>query len=117
MDGAGSGQEGMERRRTYRFRRNLLFVTTLVTLVLVYLGAVPFHERLSASVARFTVFWAGVFVLAAFVLAMAVYDLARVRRDHRLRVRELEKELAATAAEARDLARRMQFGEGDGDDA
>jgi small-conductance mechanosensitive channel len=92
---------------SFRFRRNFLFVATLVTLVLVFLGAVTFHEKLSDSAVRFTVFWAGVFVLATVVLALAVYDLARVRRDHQMRVRELEKELAAAAADARELIRRQ----------
>lgn len=92
----------------FRFRRNFLFVATLLTLVLVFLGAVPYHEKLSQSAVRFTVFWAGVFVLATAVLALAIYDLARVRREHQLRVRELEKELAAAAADARDLMRQQQ---------
>jgi len=91
---------------SFRFRRNFLFVATLLTLVLVFLGAVPYHERLSESVARFTIFWAGVFVLATAVLALAIYDLARVRREHQRRVRELEKELAAAAADAREMMRR-----------
>ncbi len=91
----------------FRFRRNFLFVATLLTLVLVFLGAVPYHAKLSLSAVRFTVFWAGVFVLAAGVLALAIYDLARVRRDHQKRVRDLEKELAAAAADARELMRRQ----------
>lgn len=93
---------------TFRFRRNLLFVATLLTLVLVFLGAVPYQEKLSLSAFRFTVFWAGVFVLAAGVLALAIYDLARVRREHQMRVRELEKDLAAAAAEARELMRQQE---------
>lgn len=91
---------------SFRFRRNFLFVATLLTLVLVFLGAVPFHERLAGSVVRFTIFWAGVFVLATAVLVLAIYDLARVRHDHKRRVRELEKELAAAAADAREMMRR-----------
>lgn len=100
---------------SFRFRRNFLFVATLVTLILVFLGAVPYHEKLSQSAVRFTVFWAGVFVLATAVLALAVYDLARVRREHRMHVRELEKELAAAAADARELMRQQQQQEQDRD--
>jgi multisubunit Na+/H+ antiporter MnhB subunit len=107
MQSKEPGRSGTKPLCSFRFRRNFLFVATLVTLVLVFLGAVPFHEKLSESAVRFTVFWAGVFVLATVVLALAVYDLARVRRDHQMRVRELEKELAAAAADARELIRRQ----------
>ena len=107
MQSKDPGRSGTKPLSSFRFRRNFLFVETLVTLVLVFLGAVPFHEKLSQSAVRFTVFWAGVFVLAAGVLALAIYDLARVRRDHQKRVRDLEKELAAAAADARELMRRQ----------
>lgn len=93
---------------SFRLRRNFLFVATLLTLVLVFLGAVPYHEKLSLGAVRFTVFWAGVFVLATAVLALAIDDLARVRREHRMRVRELEKELSAAAADARELMRQQR---------
>jgi ABC-type siderophore export system fused ATPase/permease subunit len=102
---------------SFRFRRNFLFVATLVMLVLVFLGAVPYHEKLSGSAVRFTVFWAGVFFLATAVLALAVYDLARVRREHQMRVRELEKEFAAAAAEARELMRQQQDQDRDGSES
>ena len=100
-------RSGTKPINAFRFRRIFLFVATLLTLVLVFLGAVPYHQKLSLSAVRFTVFWAGVFVLAAAVLALAIYDLARVRRDHQMRVRDLEKELAAAAADARELMRRQ----------
>ena len=80
MQSKEPGRSGTKPLSSFRFRRNFLFVATLVTLALVFLGAVPFHEKLSQSAVRFTVFWAGVFVLAAGVLALAIYDLARVRR-------------------------------------
>jgi len=99
------GPRGM-RRAVYR--RNVLFVTTLATLVFVFLGAVPFADSLATRPLAFALFWGGCFVLAAFILALALYDLARVRREHRLRSRELEQELARAAAEARDLARRIK---------
>lgn len=93
---------------SFRFRRNLLFVATLLTLVLVFLGAVPYHEKLAESPMRFAIFWIGIFVLVAAILALALYDLVRVRRDHKRRVRELERELAAAAAEARSFMRLME---------
>ena len=118
MSGEGENKDGVGRDcgektgekssllSSIRCRRNLLFLCTLATLLLVFLGAVPLHPLLSAQLLRFTIFWAFVFVLAAFVLGLALYDLSRVRRDHGKRVRELEKELAAAAAEARELMRR-----------
>lgn len=110
MGDGHANKSGGVRPISFRFRRNLLFVATLLTLVLVFLGAVPFHEKLSASPLRFAVFWIGIFVLVAGVLVLALYDLARVRREHQLRVRDLEKELAAAAAEARALMRERERG-------
>lgn len=90
------------------FRRNLLFVATLVTLILVFVGAVPLRGVLEVSPMLFASYWSIVFVLVAAVLALAVYDLLRIRRDHQRRVRELEKELARAAGEARELARKLR---------
>lgn len=86
------------------FRRNLLFGTTLLTLVVVFLGAVPFGPALIDKPFWFTVFWSGCFVLVGIVLLLAFYDLIRIRKDHRKRVRELEKDLARAAEEARRIA-------------
>ncbi len=75
---------------------------------MVYAGAVPLAESLEKTPMRFASWWSGAFALAAIVLGLAVYDLVRIRRDHQLRVRELEKELARAAGEARELARRLR---------
>ena len=87
------------------FRRNLLFGTTLLTLAIVFLGAVPFGPALMGNPFWFTVFWTGCFVLVGLVLLLAFYDLIRIRKDHRQRVRDLEKALAHAAIEARRIAR------------
>lgn len=87
------------------YRRNLLFFTTLVTLILVFVGAAPLGRILAANPVRFAAYWIVVFLLAAFVLLLAVYDLIRIQRDHRKRVSSLEQELAGAAEEARRLAR------------
>lgn len=86
-------------------RRNVLFGTTLVTLVIVFLGAVPFGPALMQKPFWFTVFWSGCFVLVGVVLLLAFYDLVRIRKDHRRRMKDLEKELANAAEEARRIAR------------
>lgn len=87
------------------YRRNLLFFTTLITLILVFLGAVPMGRILASSPVWFAAFWIVVFFLAAFVLLLAIYDLIRIRKDHRKRLVSLEKELAEAAEEARRIAR------------
>ncbi len=87
------------------YRRNLLFFTTLATLILVFLGAVPLGRVLATNPVWFAAYWIVVFLLAAFVLLLAIYDLIRIRKDHRKRISSLEQELADAAEEARRLAR------------
>lgn len=89
-------------------RRNLLFALTLLTLILVFVGAVPLAETLVREPLAFTVFWLTCFILVILVLVLAFYDLMRVRREHARRVRDLDKELAAAAGEARRLMREMK---------
>lgn len=95
------------------YRRNLLFVTTLATLVLLFAGAVPLAPRLAASPFWFALFWIAVFLLASFVLLLAIYDLIRIRKEHRARMVELENELAEAAEEARQLAEELKAEEGE----
>lgn len=85
------------------FRRNLLFLATLLTLALVFIGAVPLGETLMAIPFAFALYWSACFFLVAAVLMLALYDLMRVRRDHRKEARTLEKELAAAAADVREM--------------
>lgn len=87
------------------YRRNLLFVMTLVTLALVFAGAVPLAKALMARPMLFFLFWALCFLLAGFVLMLAVYDLLQIRKEHQFRMDRLEEELSEAAEEARRLAR------------
>ncbi len=112
----GGGAACRKGLRRSRLRRNVLFVSTLATLLLVFLGAVPWAEWLAARPLGFTLFWGLCFVLAAFVLALAIYDLSRVRREHGHRVRQLERELADLATEAREAARRLREDETGGEE-
>jgi hypothetical protein len=89
-------------------RRNLLFGLTLLTLVLVFIGAVPLGGTLMKAPLAFAIFWLACFILAVLVLVLAFYDLMRVRREHARRIRDLDKELAAAAEEARRLMREMK---------
>lgn len=87
------------------YRRNLLFFTTLTTLVLVFVGAVPLGRVLMTAPIWFAAYWIVVFLLAAFVLLLAIYDLIRIRKEHRKRVSTLEEEMAEAANEARRIAK------------
>ena len=86
------------------YRRNLLFVSTIVTLILVFVGAIPLGPFLMERPLGFTLFWLACSSLVGFVFILAIYDLIRIRTDHRHRMIELEKELAEAADEAREMA-------------
>ena len=87
------------------YRRNLLFISTIVALVLVFAGAIPLGPFLMARPLTFALFWLGCFLLVGFVFILAIYDLIRIRSDHRHRMIELEKELAEATEEAREIAK------------
>jgi uncharacterized membrane protein len=96
------------------YRRNLLFISTLLTLILVFVGATALGPFLATKPIGFALFWIGVFLMASFVLLLAIYDLVRIRQDHKRGMDELENELAEAAEEARRLAeeaKRENFGE------
>lgn len=86
------------------YRRNLLFGLTLVTLLMVFLGAAPLTAVLSQRPFAFAVYWIACFFLVGFVLLLAVYDLIAIRQEHRQRMNRLEQELSEAAEEARQLA-------------
>lgn len=83
-------------------RRNVLFGLTLLTLLLVFGGTVILGDGLMRKPAAFLLFWGICFLLVGLVLMLALYDLLAVRKEHRKRVRDLERRLAEEA----ELARR-----------
>ncbi len=85
-------------------RRNLLFVSTLLTLVMVFLGSAPLTGALGKSPFWFSIYWVACFFLVGFVLLLAIYDLIMIRKEHRERMKQLEQELSKAAEEARQLA-------------
>ncbi len=91
-----------------RHRRNRLFFLTLATLAMVFVGAVPAADWLGGNPGWFTAYWSAGFLLVVVILVLAIDDLARVRREHERLNRQLEKELAAVAAETRELARKAR---------
>ncbi len=64
-------------------RRNVLFVATMMTLILVFIGAVPISDFLSSRFFLFSIYWAVCFILVTFILSLAIYDLGRVRNEVR----------------------------------
>ncbi len=86
------------------FRRNFLFGCTLLTLIVVFVGAVPLNGILSRSPWGFLLFWIGVLFLVGFVLLLALYDIIQIRVEHRERLKSLEQELADASDDARRLA-------------
>ncbi|MEM9283966.1 MAG: hypothetical protein AAGA96_19265 [Verrucomicrobiota bacterium] len=87
------------------YRRNLLFISTLITLLSVFVGAVLLTAFLADRPVIFALYWIACFLLVGFVLLLAVYDLMAIRSEHRKRLNHLEKELADAADEARRIAR------------
>jgi len=90
--------------RHRKWRRNLLFGLTLLTLFLVFGGVVVLGDGLMNEPVAFVVFWGICFLLVGLLLMLALLDIMIIRREHRVRVRDLERELAEAAVEARDLA-------------
>lgn len=86
------------------YRRNLLFISTLVTIIAVFAGAVPLGRVLTTEAVWFAIYWMVVFFLAAFVLLLAIYDLIRIRHEHRKNLKSLDQEIAEAEEEARRLA-------------
>ncbi len=90
--------------RNQKFRRNLLFGLTLLTVFLVFGGAKILGEKLMDRPVAFLLFWGICIVLVGLVLVLAIYDIGRVRKAHRQRISTLEKELEEIARDAEQLA-------------
>jgi hypothetical protein len=88
--------------RNQRLRRNALFGLTLLTLLLVFGGSVILGDGLMKKPMAFMIFWGLCFLLVCLVLLLALYDLLAVRREHRQRLRELDRQVV----EAAELAKR-----------
>lgn len=91
---------------TRRYRRNLLFGLTLVTLLWTFVGAAFIGGVLMQRPLAFTIYWLVCFLLVLALSIMALYDLMRVRKEHQREQRRLEerlgeamKEIKAKAAE------------------
>lgn len=87
-----------------RYRRNVLFGITLVTMVLVFAGAVLLGGFLMERPMAFVLYWILCFLLVGLIFLLAVYDLLLVRKEHRQRMVALDRELSEAAKSARRLA-------------
>ena len=85
---------GMVVMHTRKFRRNLLFGLTLAMLVLVLVGSMLIGESLARRPVVFAIYWALCFLLLLGVLALAFYDLIRVRKEHRAEMRRLDARMS-----------------------
>lgn len=86
---------GMVVLHARKFRRNLLFAVTLAMLVMVLVGSVLLGEALARRPFVFTIYWAVCFLLLFCVLALALYDLMRVRVEHQAEMRLLDARMSA----------------------
>jgi len=92
---------GMVVLHTRRYRRNLLFAVTLAMLLMVGVGSVVLGESLVRKPIAFAGFWGSCSALLLLVLCLAMYDLLRVRREHRKELRRLDDRLSEAMREAR----------------
>ena len=84
---------------TRRYRRNLLFGLTLLTLLWTFIGAAFIGGALMQRPVVFTIYWLVCFLLVLALSVMALYDLMRVRKEHSREQRKLEERLGDAMAE------------------
>ncbi len=98
------GSAGVAFLRNQKFRRNLLFGLTFLTVFLVFGGTVILGEQLMDHPVAFLLFWGICFSLVGVVLILAIYDIGRIRKAHRRQVSNLDKELEEIARDAERMA-------------
>ena len=76
-------------------RRLTLFRTTLILLLLVFLGAFPMSQYLFHHPWQFVWYWLVVFLLASFLFLLAMYDLVQVRANHHKQIKVMHSQLEA----------------------
>ena len=89
---------------TRRYRRNLLFGLTLLTLLWTFIGAAFIGGALMQRPVVFTIYWLVCFLLVLALSVMALYDLMRVRKEHSREQRKLEERLGDAMAEIKATA-------------
>lgn len=90
--------------RKQRYRRNLLFVLTLLALAMVFAGAIPRGEALLASPIVFFVYWVACLLLVCSIIGLAYYDLKQASKATQQSPNILLDELVEAENEARQLA-------------
>ncbi len=97
-----------------KYRRNLLFGSTIVTMLMAFVGSVFLIDFLSKNPILFAIYWMLCLLMVGFVFILAFYDLLQVRKEHRVRMRVLDRELQEATIEARRIAAQVLKDEGDG---
>ncbi len=67
--------------RNRELRRRLMFIISLLTMGMAFLGMVVLDEFLTEHVGLFLGFWAFCAVMVGLMLLLAIYDMARVRAE------------------------------------
>ena len=96
---------GMVVLHTRKYRRNLLFGFTLAMLVMVLVGSMLIGDSLARRPIVFATYWALCFVLLFAVLALALYDLMRVRSEHQAEIRRLDARMSVEMEKLRAEAK------------
>ena len=92
--------------KSRKCRRWLLFGFTLLTVLLVFVGAFLIGPQLEKKPLFFTCFWAACFFCAILVLFIAVIDMRLVRKEIREKQIQLDAELAEIVSDAEKAAER-----------
>lgn len=90
--------------RKQPYRRNLIFVLTLLALAMVFAGAVPWGEKLMASPMVFLFYWVACFLLVCAIIGLAYYDLKQASKAAQPYPDSFLDELHEAEEEARKLA-------------
>jgi protein-S-isoprenylcysteine O-methyltransferase Ste14 len=83
-------------------RRKIMFYASLVTLILLFAGAVILSDFLQRSWILFTGYWGICLLGTVFMIMMAFYDMLAVRASHQSEMRRLKKRMRGIIDEAPD---------------
>ncbi|MCH2061634.1 MAG: hypothetical protein MK183_13510 [Verrucomicrobiales bacterium] len=93
-------------------RRKIMFYALAGTILTVYLGFALLDEFLSKHPFIFAIYWLYCAVLVVFMLILAVYDMAAVKREMHIRAKqelnEVLKEIKETAGDEHQLTKQVE---------
>lgn len=93
-------------------RRKIMFYALAGTILTVYLGFALLDGFLSKHPFIFAIYWLYCAVLVVFMLILAVYDMAAVKREMHIRAKqelnEVLKEIKETAGDEHQLTKQVE---------